>query len=44
MPGISNPALATIAAGIFGILIVFSVAYGIARAEKQLAKKEVKET
>ncbi|MHC1783827.1 MAG: energy-coupling factor ABC transporter permease [Anaerolineaceae bacterium] len=35
VPGISNPALATIAAGIIGIVIVFGVAYGIARAEKR---------
>lgn len=35
MPGISNPALATIAAGILGAVIVFGVAYGIARAEKR---------
>ena len=35
MPGISNPALATIAAGILGAVIVFCVAYGIARAEKR---------
>lgn len=35
MPGIANPALATIAAGILGAVIVFGVAYGIARAEKR---------
>lgn len=35
MPGISDPALATIAAGIVGALIVFGVGYGIARADKQ---------
>ena len=35
MPGISDPALATIAAGIVGVVIVFGVAYGIARAEKR---------
>jgi cobalt/nickel transport system permease protein len=35
MPGISNPALATIVAGVVGVIIVFAVAYGIARAEKQ---------
>jgi len=34
MPGISNSALATIIAGIVGVIIVFGVAYGIARAEK----------
>lgn len=32
MPGISNEALATIAAGILGIIIVFSVAYFVARS------------
>jgi cobalt/nickel transport system permease protein len=40
MPGISNPALATIAAGIIGIVIVFGVAYGIARAEKRTTFQE----
>lgn len=39
MPGISNSALATIIAGILGVIIVFGVAYGIARAEKGTAKK-----
>jgi cobalt/nickel transport system permease protein len=33
-PGIQNPALATIIAGIVGALIVFGVAYGIARVQK----------
>lgn len=33
-PGISNPALATIAAGIMGIVIVFGVAWGLARVNK----------
>lgn len=40
MPGISDPALATIAAGILGVVIVFGVAYGIARAEKQTLAQE----
>ncbi len=35
MPGVSDPALATIAAGILGAAIVFGVAYGVARAEKR---------
>ena len=35
MPGINNPALATIIAGILGAAIVFGVAYGVARAEKR---------
>ena len=35
MPGISDPAIATIVAGVLGVIIVFGVAYGIARAEKQ---------
>lgn len=43
MPGISNPALATIAAAILGVVIVFSVAYGLARAEKRAAVKETTE-
>ncbi len=38
--GISDPALATIAAGVLGVVIVFGVAYGIARAEKRTAKQE----
>jgi cobalt/nickel transport system permease protein len=41
LPGISNTSLATKAAGILGILIVFSVAIGIARAEKQVNVNEV---
>lgn len=40
MPGISNPALATIVAGILGVVIVFGVAYGVARAEKRSAPSE----
>ncbi|MEN6409064.1 MAG: energy-coupling factor ABC transporter permease, partial [Anaerolineaceae bacterium] len=39
MPGISNPTLATITAGIIGAVIVFAVAYGIARTEKQTVKR-----
>jgi len=35
LPGISNPALATILAGAIGAVIVFAVAYGIARADKR---------
>lgn len=35
MPGIADPALATIAAGILGALIVFGVTYGVARAERK---------
>jgi cobalt/nickel transport system permease protein len=38
MPGISNSALATIAAGILGVVIVFSMAYGIARVERRQSK------
>ncbi len=37
VPGITNPALAKIAAGILGILIIYSLVYGVASAEK--AKK-----
>jgi len=40
MPGISNPALATIAAGIIGVVIVFGVAYGIARTNKSTPHQE----
>lgn len=40
MPGISNPALATIIAGILGVIIVFGVAYGIARAERRTTAQE----
>lgn len=43
LPGISNPALATIAAAMLGVVIVFSVAYGLARAEKRAAVKETTE-
>ncbi len=35
MPGISSPALATIIAGIIGVLLVFVVAFGVARAERK---------
>jgi hypothetical protein len=34
LPGISNEALATILAGILGALMVFGVAYGVARLRK----------
>lgn len=40
VPGISNPALATIAAGILGALIVFFVAYGISRTRKKASSQE----
>ena len=40
MPGISNPALATIAAGVLGVVIVFSLGYGVARVEKRAAAAE----
>ncbi len=35
IPGVSNPAIATIAAGIIGMVIVFGVAYAIARSERR---------
>ena len=35
MPGFSNSALATILAGLVGVIIVFTVAYAVARAEKR---------
>lgn len=38
MPGIGNEALATIVAGIVGLLIVFGVAYSMASAERHQAK------
>jgi cobalt/nickel transport system permease protein len=34
LPGIENPVLTTIVAGILGVAIVFGVAFGVARAEK----------
>jgi len=40
LPGISNPALATIAAGILGVVIVFSMTYAIARADKRTPAQE----
>jgi cobalt/nickel transport system permease protein len=40
MPGISDPNLATIAAGILGAIIVFGVAIGIARMEKRSTIRE----
>lgn len=40
LPGISDPALATITAGILGVIIVFSIAYGIARADKRTNPQE----
>jgi cobalt/nickel transport system permease protein len=38
-PGISDPNLATIVAGILGAIIVFGVAYSVARMEKKPAAK-----
>ncbi|MGW8251770.1 MAG: PDGLE domain-containing protein, partial [Anaerolineales bacterium] len=35
LPGISNEALATIAAGIIGTLIVFAIAFYIARSRSK---------
>jgi cobalt/nickel transport system permease protein len=40
LPGISNPALATIAAGILGAIIVVVVAFGISRMGKQTNTQE----
>jgi cobalt/nickel transport system permease protein len=40
IPGITDPKLATIAAGILGAVIVFGVAISIARMEKQAEIKE----
>jgi cobalt/nickel transport system permease protein len=44
IPGISNQSIATIMAGILGIVIVFSVAFGIAKTEKRSpVRDEVRE-
>jgi len=40
VPGISNSALATILAGLVGVIIVFAVAYIVARAEKRQPLRE----
>jgi cobalt/nickel transport system permease protein len=40
MPGISNSTLATIIAGIVGIIIVFAISYGVAHAENRVKKEE----
>ena len=40
IPGINDPTLSTIAAGILGTIIVFGVAWGIARAEKRQSVSE----
>ncbi|MHB1463456.1 MAG: energy-coupling factor ABC transporter permease [Armatimonadota bacterium] len=40
MPGIDDPALATIAAGVLGVVIVFGVAYGVARSERQSTARQ----
>lgn len=40
MPGIANPAIATIAAGIVGAIIVFGIASGIAQVGKRNSAKE----
>ena len=43
MPGISNPALATIVAGILGVLIAFGLAYMIARTRKHTSPGQTPE-
>ena len=40
MPGIQNEALATIAAGIIGLLVVFGVAFAAARLQKSVDRAE----
>jgi len=40
VPGIENPAAATIAAGVLGALVVFGVSYSVARAEKRELARE----
>lgn len=39
LPGVSSPALATILAGVIGVLVVFGVAFGIAYARKRKASQ-----
>ncbi len=40
LPGVKNPAIATIAAGILGAVVVFAVAYGVARSANKAASQE----
>jgi cobalt/nickel transport system permease protein len=40
IPGIANPVLTTITAGVLGVLVVFGLAYGVARAEKRRASQQ----
>lgn len=44
LPGVSNPALATILAGLLGAAIVFGVAFALARGEKQTSRSIEPET
>jgi hypothetical protein len=39
LPGISNEALATVAAGIVGTLIVAGIAFGVARLNRRVARR-----
>lgn len=39
MPGLSNPAFATIAAGVLGAVVVFGVAFAVARAQNREASQ-----
>jgi cobalt/nickel transport system permease protein len=39
MPGIADSTLATIVAGILGVVIVFVIAYGVARAERRTSSQ-----
>lgn len=40
MPGINDPTLATIIAGIIGVVIVFGVSFGIARSDNKVPVRE----
>ena len=40
LPGVSNPALATVLAGVLGVLVVFGVSFGIARSGRRAPSSE----
>ncbi len=41
LPGINNPALATIAAGIIGVLLIFAIIYGWGKFRRTINKNEI---
>ena len=41
LPGINNPALATIAAGIIGVLLIFAILYGWGKYRSNISKNEI---